>query len=135
MWIELIPQSAMRIPQLRHRMSEPNTRPAIAGVPISVILYVEALSTETKDALHGWQHYLSTLQRPYEILLIRETRREVPPGPAEPSADGVKPTQTFFYERALGHRDALNEAIRVAQYPLIAFCTCDNQYQPGDLEQ
>ena len=112
-------------------MSEPSLRPPIASEPISVLLFAHALSSDTQEALQAWRQYLDTLKRPYEIFLIQETRSEAPP--ADEPADAAKPTRVFTYERNIGFRDALNEAIRAAQYPLVAFCTADKQYQPGDL--
>jgi hypothetical protein len=115
-------------------MSEPNPRPAVATSPISVLLFAHALSTDTAEALCAWRQYLDALQRPYEIILIQETRSEIPPTPADESPPATQPTRTFRYERTLGFRDALNEAIRTAQHPLLAFCTADKQYLPSDLE-
>src|ERR1043166_7214167 len=104
-------------------MSEPAPRPPIATAPISVLLFAHALSTETADALRAWRQYLDTLNRAYEILLIQETRPEVEPVPADDA--GPQATRVFRYDRATGFRDALNEAIRAAQHPLLAFCTAD----------
>lgn len=115
-------------------MSEPGQRPAIATSPLSVILFAQALSTESADAIKGWRSYLDGLPRPYEILLIQETRPEVVLGTDE-VPESTKPTRTFAYERSVGLRDALNDAIRSAQHPLIVFCACDKQYQPADLER
>lgn len=108
-------------------MSEPSQRPSIASSPVSVLLFAQALATETADALQAWRAYLDTLRRPYEILLIQETRLEV--GAETPEAA----TRIFPYDRTAGFRDALNDAIRSAQHPLLVFCVCDKQYQPVDL--
>ena len=116
-------------------MSEPSKLPAIATAPISVLLFAHALSTATQDALQAWGRYLDTLQRSYEILLLQETRFEVAPGLRDNLPETVKPPRTFHYDRALGFRDALNEAIRSAQHPLLALCSADNQYQPSDLDR
>ena len=76
-------------------MSEPSQRPPIASSPVSVLLFGQAFATETADALKAWQTYLDTLHRPYEILLIQETRPEVVTEPA-PAAS------MFTYERRMG---------------------------------
>src|SRR6266511_2080356 len=111
-------------------MSEPSQRPAIATAPISVILFAQALSTETADAVNSWQSYLDTLQRPCEIILIQETRPEV-----TPAVETTPPLKTLLHDRAVGFRDVLNDAIRSAQHPILVFGTCDKQYQPADLER
>jgi hypothetical protein len=116
-------------------MSDPKELPAIAQSPITVILLAQALCTETQDALHGWRNYLDTLNRPHEIILLQETRSEVPPAATEPVPSAVQPSRTIPYDRLLGHRETLNEAICTAQHPLIVFCPCDKQYQPDDLER
>src|SRR5688572_11607120 len=113
-------------------MSEPSPRPPIAAAPLSVILFAQALSTETAEALQNWRHYLDSLRRPYEIFLIRETRPEVEDAGDMPEA--TKRMRPISYDRALGWRGAVNEAIGSAQYPLVAFCTCDKQYAPADLD-
>ena len=112
-------------------MSEPNPRPAVATAPISVILFAQALSTDTADALRAWQTYLESLKRPFEIFLIQENRPDV----ASDGTPAPSPVPTYVYERDKGYRDAFNAAVAAAQYPLLAFCTCDKQYQPTDLER
>jgi len=111
-------------------MSEPTPRPAIATAPISVIFFAHAFSTETNDALRSWRTYLESLKRPFELSLIQESRPEIPP--AE-STEPPPEVRVYTYERAAGFRDALNAAIAAAQFPLLAFCTCDNQFQPAEL--
>ncbi|MBI3821128.1 MAG: glycosyltransferase [Planctomycetes bacterium] len=108
-------------------MTEPGERPAIAASPISVLLFAHALSTETDASVQAWRQHLDTLKRDYEIILIQETRSEVPPADAAPA------TRVFTYERTLGFRDAVNEAIGAARHPLVAFCPADRQYRPSDL--
>jgi hypothetical protein len=105
-------------------MSEPSQRPAIASSSISVILFAQAVSTETDDALKAWRQYLDTLGRPCEILLIQE---------ASPLADDAT-VRSFPYEHAHGFCVALTDAIRAAQYPLLVFSSADKQYRPADLE-
>lgn len=113
-------------------MAEPMQRSEVAQSPISVILLASAPSTETQDALRIWRLHLQSLRRPFEIFLLQEIRPEA----AEATdPDAVQPTRTFTYERSLGQRDALNEAIRAAQNPLLAFCSCDKQFDPSELDQ
>jgi hypothetical protein len=115
-------------------MSGPSQRPAIATSPISVVLFAQALSTDTPDSLRAWRRYLDTLGRAFEILLIQETRPEVPLDFIDEPLEAAKPARTFPYDRSNGFRDALNEAIRSARHPLLAFCPADKQYQPSELE-
>lgn len=112
-------------------MSEPSERPAIATSPISVILFAQALSTQTAEALAGWRRYLDAQKRACEILLLQETRPEAPPNPGDEAPATLR---LFAYERALGFRAALNAAIAAAQHPLLVFCPCDMQYLPADLD-
>jgi hypothetical protein len=115
-------------------MSEPTNRSPIAASPISALLFAQAFSTETQPALTAWKQYLDTLARPYEIFLIEESCPEIPPT-ADENPDAVKPSRVFAYDRSLGFRDALNEAIRSAQYPLLVFCPADRQFLPNELER
>ncbi|MBI2807153.1 MAG: glycosyltransferase [Planctomycetes bacterium] len=111
-------------------MPEIHERPPIASAPLSVILFANALDTETQEGLHRWRGYLATLGREHEIVLLQETRPEV-----SPADTGESSLRTITYERTTGIRDALNEAIRSARHPLVVFCPCDLQYQPIDLER
>ncbi len=113
-------------------MSEPSPRPAIASAPISVILFAQALTTDAPEALEAWRRYLDTLNRPYEIILIQETRPDL--GANEPATATAR-LRIFPHERAIGFREALNDAIRSAQYPLLAFAPCARSYQPGELDR
>lgn len=116
-------------------MPEPAPRPVIASSPISVILIARALATETSDVLQSWRHYLDTLRRPYEILLIQETRSDIADTSSAEVPDETTRLRIFPYDRAAGFRDAYNHAIRAAQHPLLAFSTCDSQYAPNDLDR
>ena len=113
-------------------MAESIERPPVASAPLSVILFAHALSTEVPEALRAWRQYLDTLNRPCEIFLIQETRPEVPPNPAD-AAPIAAPI--FTYERSVGLRAALDQALRAAQRPLLVFCPCDKQYHPCDLDR
>ncbi|HZZ81630.1 MAG TPA: hypothetical protein VFE62_24220, partial [Gemmataceae bacterium] len=110
-------------------MLEPAQRAPIASSPISVILTAQALSTQSAESLDGWRRYLDGKNRPYEILLIQETRPE-----AMPNSEETSSIRVFPYDRFAGFRDAFNAAIGAAQHPLLVFCPCDKQYQPADLD-
>jgi glycosyltransferase involved in cell wall biosynthesis len=112
-------------------MSEPSPRAAIASSPLSVILTAQAIATQTGEALAAWRGYLDALKRPYEILLVQETRPEVAPTPVH---EGTPHIRSFTYERTLGARDALSAAIAAAQHPLLVFCPCDGQFKPANLD-
>jgi hypothetical protein len=113
-------------------MSEPTSRPPIASAPLSVILFAQAHSSEQTDALAIWQRFLESLKRPHEILLVQENGPV--PTPSEAALEAPSHVRTFTYDRATGCRDAVSAALAAAQYPLLAFSTCDQQYQPQDLE-
>src|SRR5436853_7782997 len=98
------------------RMPEPTERSAIAQSPLTIILFAKALSTETEEALRSWQHYLLTLHRSYEMILVQEARPEVPPPDHQ-----VPPTRTICYDPAPGWGVAINEAIRSARSRLRVF--------------
>ena len=110
-------------------------RPPIASSPLSVILLARALATDTAEVLQAWRHSLDKLNRNYEIILIQETRPELADVTATDIPEATKRLRTIPYDRAIGVRAALNDAIRSVQYPLVAFCTCDKQYAPNDLER
>jgi glycosyltransferase involved in cell wall biosynthesis len=97
-----------------------HTRPPIATAPLTVIL----LTTDAAaDVLPTWQQCLETLQRPFEILLVRPDR---PDATAAPTVFAYDPTQ--------GMVSGLLAALAAAQHPLVILCTADAQYQPSDVQ-
>lgn len=114
-------------------MSEPSPRAPIATAPVSVILFAHSFAADAAEAMAAWQRYLESLNRPYEIFQIQETRSDV--APADAPAESPPQIRTFTYDRAAGFREAVHQAIASAQHPLLTFCTCDRQYQPADLER
>ena len=111
-------------------MPDSTERPPIATSPVSVLLFAQALSTETTDALRAWRQHLDTLKRPCEIILVQETRPEV-----ANDLPASQPDRVFTYDRSTGFHATLDEAIRSAAHPLLVFCACDKQYQPSDLDR
>lgn len=114
-------------------MSEPvPNRPPIAAAPLSVILLAGPASAASDAALALWRQYLEALDRPFEILLLREHPIEQVVLPAE---DPTGIVREFPHDRIGGVGPALQEALRIARYPLVVTCPCDGQYQPSDLNR
>jgi hypothetical protein len=103
-------------------------RPPIATAPLSVILLARTVS-EAADALAAWKSYLGTLNRPTELLVLgSSTTGEVP--------DALHSEARWFNEDpARGFGPAVEEALHVAQHPLIAMAPADAQFQPGELHR
>ena len=110
-------------------MTEPTeeeapARPPVAASPLRVILLPPATPAEADAALAAWQAHLASLDRPFEIVCLRD-------GPlAETSVEG-SPCVIAIGDAGIGA--ALNEAIQSATQPLLVFCPCDSQYRPEDL--
>ena len=109
-------------------MTEPTeetpARPPVATSPLSVVLLPAATPTEAVAALAAWQTHLATLDRPFEIVCLRD-------GPLPETLPEAAPRIIAIGEAGIGA--AITEAIHATTHPLVVICPCDRQYRPEDL--
>src|SRR5947209_1604079 len=106
---------------------EPSPRSPIAHAPVSAILLAAGAPSDAAESVAAWNAYLTTLDRPFELLLVPLVEMESNPVLAE--------VRRIAYDAERGIGPALQAAVRAAQHPLIALATADLHYQPADLRQ
>ncbi len=102
-------------------------RSPIAQAPLSVILLALGSTSDAAESVSAWKTYLTTLDRPFELLLL-------PLADLEPNAVFAD-VRRLEYDPAAGYGPALRAAFQAAQQPLVVLVTADRQYQPADLQQ
>jgi len=116
-------------------MPEPASLPPIANAPLSVVLTAANAGPQLEEVLDGWYAYLTSLDRPFEILLVDDGSID---GTAE-RAEQLRPRLPHL--RVLRHAEprglgaALHSGIDACQYPLVFTAPCDKQFYPPDLRQ
>jgi glycosyltransferase involved in cell wall biosynthesis len=114
-------------------MSEPPSRPAIAGAPISVVLPAHNAAAVLRQVLEEWETSLDSLNRDYELLLVDDGSTD---GTAEQASELAKThprLRLLRQEKRRGYGAALRRGLEAACFPLLATATCDRQYNPADL--
>jgi hypothetical protein len=102
-------------------------RPPIAQAPLSVVLMASGATSDAVEGVNAWKVYLTTLNRPAEILLLPLAKLE--------GNEALAHIRRIDADPARGHGPALQAAIHAAQYPLIALATADRQFEPADLQR
>jgi glycosyltransferase involved in cell wall biosynthesis len=108
-------------------------RPPIAQAPLSLILFAHNAGSDLEDVVAAWDGYLSTLARPYEILLVDDGSSDETGARAESLTGQTPSLRVLRHELPRGIGAALRTGLGQARYPLLVTAPCAKQYQPGDL--
>jgi glycosyltransferase involved in cell wall biosynthesis len=110
-------------------------RPPIAKEPISLILVAHNAAADLDVVLRAWSSFLDSLIRPFEIILVNDGSTDETPTVADMLASRSSRLRIIHHTTRQGFGAALRSGMPVAQYPLLAYSTCDRQYQPTDLQR
>jgi glycosyltransferase involved in cell wall biosynthesis len=110
-------------------------RPPIAKEPISLILVAHNPGPDLEVVLRAWTSFLDSLKRPFEVILVNDGSTDDTAMQADMLASRSSRLRVIHHATRQGIGDALRSGIPVAQYPLLAYSTCDRQYQPNDLQR
>ncbi len=116
-------------------MPDPAERPPIAASPLSLILVAHNAAAEVEAVVKAWAVQLDALSRPYEILLVDDGSNDDTPVLTDLLADQSKRVKALHHASPQGFGAALRSGLAAAKHPLLAYCTCDRQYQPGELKR
>jgi glycosyltransferase involved in cell wall biosynthesis len=116
-------------------MPDAAERPPIAGEPISLVLVAHNAAVDLEVILRAWMAFLDSLKRPFEIVLVNDGSTDETPALADMLASRSSHLRVIHHTSRQGFGAALRSGIPVAQYPLLAYSTCDRQYRPDDLKR
>jgi glycosyltransferase involved in cell wall biosynthesis len=116
-------------------MPEPDLRTAISHESISLVLLACNASAHVEALLGEWSDILDGLKRPCEIILVDDGSTDATPAMADALASRFPQLRVLHHASRMGMGAALRSGIAAARYPLLAYTTCDRQYQPGDLQR
>jgi glycosyltransferase involved in cell wall biosynthesis len=110
-------------------------RPPIATQPISVLLIAYNAAVDVEAVVTAWRSVLEALQRPFEIILVNDGSTDDTAMLVDILASEQPRLQVVHHATRLGFGAALRSALAKAQYPLLAYTTCDKQYDPADFKR
>jgi glycosyltransferase involved in cell wall biosynthesis len=116
-------------------MPEPTQRPPIAAQPLSLLLVAHNAAAHIEAVLANWIGVLGRLNRPYEILVIDDGSTDDTAMLADMLASRHARLRVVHHASRQGFGAALRSGLPGAQYPLLAYTTCDRQYDPADLQR
>jgi len=116
-------------------MPDPVERPPIATAPLSVVLVACNAAADLEAVVVAWVAQLDALARPWEIILVDDGSTDDTPMRADILAARYGRLRVVHHATRLGFGAALRSGIAAAQYPLLAYTTCDGQYQPAELKR
>src|SRR5262249_51844073 len=109
--------------------------PPIAKQPISLVLVSHNAGLDLEVVVRAWSSFLDSLKRPFEIILVNDGSTDETAMRADMLASRSSRLRVVHHATRQGFGDALRSGIPLAQYPLLAHCTCDKQYQPTELQR
>jgi glycosyltransferase involved in cell wall biosynthesis len=116
-------------------MPDQAERLPIADQPISLVLVAHNAAADLEVVLRAWSSFLDSLNRSFEIVLVNDGSTDETPALADMLASRSTRLRVVHHTTRQGFGAALRSGIPVTQYPLLAFCTCDQQYRPADLKR
>src|SRR5262245_1708667 len=116
-------------------MPDPAERPPIATQPISLVLVAHNAAADIEAVVKAWTHQLDALARKYEILIVNDGSTDDTSILADMLQGQNHRVRALHHATPLGIGAALRSGIAAAQHPLLAYTTCDRQYQAGEIKR
>jgi glycosyltransferase involved in cell wall biosynthesis len=82
-----------------------------------------------------WIDLLEARALPYEIILVDDGSTDSTPMLADLLTSRFPHIRVLHHASRLGFGAALRSGLAAARHPLLAYSTCDRQYQPADLKR
>jgi glycosyltransferase involved in cell wall biosynthesis len=114
-------------------MPDPMDRPAIANEPISVVLTAYNAEVTLPDVIQGWAGYLTTLNRPFEIILVNDGSSDRTREMADCLAGKQPRLVPLHHPTPAGVGATLRTGLTAACDPLVAYAACSPAYEPASL--
>lgn len=114
-------------------MSEIQPRSKIASEPISLVLVAADVGSRLEMVIQAWLAELAKLERPFEIILVNDGSTDDTAMQADLLASNEPRLRVVHHTSRQGYGAALRSGLALAQYPLLATSTGDDQYDPSNL--
>lgn len=107
--------------------------PPIATAPISAVLLAWNAESFLEKTVADWMTYLEGRRRPYELFLVDAGSTDQT-GKLGTALTGRNPRLRLLrHDTPCGLGACLRTALQAAQYPLLFYTLCSEQYRSGDL--
>jgi glycosyltransferase involved in cell wall biosynthesis len=129
------PSGMRRETRIEARMTKMAERPPIANAPLSLVLVSSNAAADLEAVALAWITELETLHRSWEIILVDDGSTDDTPMRADILAARNDRLRVVHHAMRQGFGAALRSGIDEAKYPLLAYTTCDRQYEPAELKR
>jgi glycosyltransferase involved in cell wall biosynthesis len=116
-------------------MPEAPERPPIATAPLGVVLPAYNVEADLERILEGWQTFLNSLDRAYEICIVNDGSTDRTGEAAEALAVRFPQVRVLHHVKKSGIGAALRTGLAVSRLPLFCYAECSMAYQPADLQK
>src|ERR1700681_1981723 len=100
-------------------MPETPERPPIAQASLSAILHAFNAGADLEEVVAAWDAYLTSLARPYEILLVDDGSTDDTRSRADQAGGKTPHLRVLHHEQHLGVGAALRTGLQQACHPLL----------------
>jgi glycosyltransferase involved in cell wall biosynthesis len=107
--------------------------PAVASLPLSVVLLARNQAPQLEVILASWVVYLNGLDRDYEVIVVDDGSTDGTGDLAEKQSTSISRLKLLRHPSPRGEGAALRTGLAAAQHPLVFYTLCDPHYQPADL--
>ena len=109
-------------------------RPAIATAPLTLVLVACNAGADIEAVVAAWVEQLQTRKQDWEIILVNDGSTDDTQIRADILTSRYERFRVIHLASRLGFGGAIRSGISAAKNPLLAYTTCDLQYQPGQLK-
>jgi len=116
-------------------MPEAPERPPIATAPLGVVLLAHNVEADLERILEGWQGFLNSLDRPYQICIVNDGSTDRTGPIAEALSVRFPQVRVLHHAKETGIGAALRSGLAASGLPLFCYAECSTAYQPADLKK